>query len=111
MKTKDIGDFYEEKAEAFLVKKGFLILEKNYRFRRNEIDLITKDNDVLVFVEVKFRKNNFFGNPEDFVDHKKLERLQEAAENYMLEQNWLGKIRFDVVAISKIGVEHFTDIS
>lgn len=111
MKTKGIGDFYEEKAEVFLLKKGFLILEKNYRYKRYEIDLITKDCDVLVFVEVKFRKSSFYGQPEDFVDHKKIERLQIAAENYMLEEDWQGKIRFDIVAISKSGIEHFLDIS
>lgn len=111
MKTKDIGDYYENKAEVFLIDKGFQILEKNYRFKRNEVDLIAQENDVLVFVEVKYRKSKWFGSPEDFVDDKKIERLQAAAENYMLEKKWVGRIRFDIVAIDKAGVEHFMDIA
>ena len=108
--TKQIGDEWEEKSKAFLESKGYAFVAQNYRSGRNEIDLIFKLNNSLIFVEVKYRKNSRFGNPEDFVDTAKLDRVMEAAENYIYEIDWQGDIRFDVMAITGKSIEHFIDV-
>lgn len=108
--TKEIGDEWESRAKHFLEQKEYQFLERNYRSRRNEIDLIFKDNNVLVFVEVKFRKNTWFGNPEDFVDANKLNRIMEAAEDYMYQKDWNGPIRFDIIAITPDEILHLEDV-
>ena len=66
-----VGSRYEEETAAFLQKNGYRILEKNFRDRRGEIDLIAKDGRTLVFVEVKYRKNARNGYPEEAVDTRK----------------------------------------
>ena len=110
--TKLIGDEGEDKALKYLISNGYFLVEKNYRYKRNEIDLIMKSNDVLIFVEVKYRKSNQFGFPETFVDAKKIQRLEEAAEYFTYSSKWKGNIRFDIIAINKIGdIAHFKDIS
>ena len=110
---KKIGDKGEELAMTLLKNKGFEILEKNYRYKRSEIDLIIKKNDLIVFIEVKTRTNTSFGNPEDFVDEKKMEKVRVGAEAYMELIQWEKNIRFDIIAIvSKNGqdqVVHFED--
>lgn len=65
------GQYAEIVAADYLVKKGFKILAQNFRYKRFEIDLIVKKDELIVFVEVKARKNNLFGHPEDFVNRKK----------------------------------------
>jgi putative endonuclease len=109
--TKQIGDLHEEQAKQFLVEKDYQFICQNYRSGRNEIDLIFKLDNKFIFVEVKFRKNKKFGNPEDFVDHKKLKRIQEAAENYCFENKWTKNIRFDIIAIAGEEIFHFVDVS
>lgn len=110
---QSFGKLGEENAATFLVKKGYKILERNYRFKKSEIDLICLQNGLLVFVEVKTRSSKAFGNPESFVSQNQQEAIIRAAEEYMLEKNWEGDIRFDIVAIYKKGKEeelmHFED--
>lgn len=108
--TKQIGDDYEVKALNLLEQKGYTLLASNYRFKRNEIDLIVQKDHTIVFVEVKFRKNNSYGNPESFVDSAKLDRIIEAADHYIIENDWNGKIRFDIVAIMTSEIIHFEDV-
>ena len=62
----------EDMAARFLIEKGFEIVERNYRYKRSEIDLIVKKDKWLVFVEVKLRSSDLYGYPEDFVDYKRL---------------------------------------
>ena len=90
----------EKMAEKYLAGKGFSIIARNYRFRRSEVDLIAREKEMLVFVEVKYRKNNAYGNPEEFVTMKKQELIQQAAENYVIENSWKGRIRFDIISIT-----------
>lgn len=93
------GAWGESPAAAFLEKNGLKILARNYRTAKGELDLIARDGENLVFVEVKTRKNLDFGYPEEAVTPIKIEHLIEAAEAYMLEhleeQSW----RLDVIAI------------
>ncbi len=95
----EIGKRGEEIAEALLREQGFTILENNWRFRRLEVDLIAMEENVLVFVEVKTRSNDYFGKPEDFVDKKKERHLAQAAAGYMHQIGHDWAIRFDVVSV------------
>lgn len=103
------GNIGEAKATDLLTRKGFEILEKNYRYKKAEIDIIVKNELFIVFVEVKTRKNNKFGNPEDTVSERKIELFQDAAEHYMLENNINLNLRFDIIAITDVEIEHFED--
>ena len=86
-------------AADFLVGKGFEIVERNYRHKRSEIDLIVKKNNWLIFVEVKMRSSDAYGYPEDFVDYKKAKNIIDGAEEYTYQQNWQGNVRYDIVSI------------
>lgn len=102
----------ENLAVEFLKEKGFQIVARNYRFKKAEIDIIVKRDNWLLFVEVKTRSSNAYGEPEEFVDEFKAHRIFEAAEEYIFSTNWLGHVRFDVISV-KIGVDpeivHFED--
>jgi putative endonuclease len=94
------GTLGEAIAVNFLKQNGYEVIEQNYYYRHGEIDIIAKEQDALVFVEVKSRKSAKFGAPEEFVTPKKQELLRRTAEGYMIERN-IGEAncRFDVVAI------------
>ncbi len=97
---KAIGDAAEKKAARFLKKKGYKIIETNYTVHHvGEIDIIAKDGETLVFVEVKFRKNDLSGRPEEFVGREKRRRLQRTAMQYMTVHDIHLPVRFDVVGI------------
>lgn len=105
METKTaIGKKGEQLAAEFLMQKGFEIVARNYRHGRAEIDLIVRRDDWLIFVEVKARSSNDFGEPEEFVDVRKMNKLFEAAEEYIYSTDWHGHIRFDIVSV-KLGKE------
>jgi putative endonuclease len=109
----DFGIEGEAIAERYLTTKGYSILALNYRFEKSEIDIIAKQKDSIVFVEVKARSTNRFGFPEEAISEKKKEKLMEGAEAYLLENNLQCPIRFDVIAVTKSGdsfvVEHIED--
>lgn len=107
------GHWGEQAAAEFLEKKGHTLRERNYRYRRGEIDLITEDNGTLVFVEVKLRRNTRFGTPETLVSPPQRSRINAAAEHYLYQTDWNGAIRFDIVAITaqpQLLIEHFEDV-
>lgn len=105
------GNEGEEIARAHLLKLGYSILEKNWRHKHLEIDIIASINNTLVIVEVKLRANAFFGNPEEFVTLSKQKKLIKAADFYIKENNINWETRFDIVAIiqniHELKVEHF----
>lgn len=101
MTTSESGKRGEAIASKFLRKKGYEILEMNYRYKRAEIDLIAFFDSTLIFVEVKLRKNAHFGYPEEFVTKTKAELVKSAAENYIFEKDWHKDIRFDIISIEK----------
>lgn len=94
-----IGAWGEHQAAGFLLEHGLQILEKNFRTSEGEIDLIAKDGDEIVFVEVKTRTNQNFGFPEEAVTDEKLEHLNAAAELYLTEHLDAVDWRIDVIAI------------
>ena len=106
-KTADIsvGTQGEQRAAAFLRKLGYRIVRKNYRCRGGEIDIIARDGNTLVFVEVKTRVKGGYELPEASVTGRKKQRLRRAARHFMRAYH-LGDctFRFDV-----IGVEHRVD--
>ena len=74
----------EEMAREFLVKKGFGLVEINYKNKIGEIDLIMIDKDWLVFVEVKLKVGDKFGTPEEMINKKKMSQIKRVAESYLV---------------------------
>lgn len=110
---KKIGDKGEQQAGLYLRANGYEILETNWRSGKAEVDIIAKKDNLMVFIEVKTRKNNKFGYPESFVSESQQERIHYAAEDYLEKLNWKGRVSFDILAIttesSPINLEHFED--
>lgn len=106
---RSIGKDGEEIAVSFLEQKGFTILERNYTFHHGEIDIVARDNEEFVFVEVKMRRNSQFGSPEESVTPAKQALLRRTAEGYVQEKKLENcSCRFDVVAIrDENGVKTF----
>ena len=99
--TKLLGKEGEDRAARFLMKQGYRIIERNYRTRSGEIDLIALHEGAVVFIEVKTRTSNAFGAPELAVNPRKQQRMVKAALGY-IKYNKLHQVpcRFDVVAIT-----------
>lgn len=109
----DLGNIGEQLAKAFLVSKGYKILESNWRFQHKEIDLIVKKDPFIVFVEVKTRRTNYFGEPYTFVNKKKQGFLIKAAHEYILLHDIEDEARFDIISVlyndHKNEIEHIED--
>ncbi|HLS30443.1 MAG TPA: YraN family protein [Flavobacteriaceae bacterium] len=108
-----LGKKGEHLAVSFLLENGYEILERNYRFRKAEIDIIAKKGEVLAAVEVKTRSTSAFGNPQDFVKPKKIKLMVAAFDHYILKNDLEVEARFDIIAIVKnrLGtrIEHLED--
>jgi len=100
-KHNELGALGEALAVEFLQKNKYKIVERNWRFKKAEIDIIAQKNNVLAIVEVKTRSSNYFGNPQDFVNQKKIKLLVEAVNEYVNAKNLDVEVRFDIVAITK----------
>ena len=101
MNKRKTGQEQEVKAACFLKTEGYQILERNYRCKKGEIDLIAREGQYLVFVEVKYRKDDKKGYPAQAVDQRKQQKIRKSAMIY-LKKNHLSfeqPIRFDVVEI------------
>jgi len=117
MKTKSLGPLGEALAEERLRTLGYAILDRNWRTREGEIDIVAKEGEVIVFVEVRARRTRTFGLPEESITPQKQERLMKTALAY-LEENKLYEMdcRFDLIALecSKGGevvrMEHYFDV-
>lgn len=99
------GNYGEELAAKFLVENGYEILERNYRFGHGEIDIVAKENDTLVFVEVKYRNNLEFGPPELAITKAKQKQVRKIAELFIYQNGdkiQFEEARIDVIAILKL---------
>jgi len=100
MKRRDTGILGEKLAKDFLKKKGYRIIETNYRCPEGEIDIIAKHKDYLVFVEVRTKTSLEFGSPEESITLTKQARLKAISSRYQQTHNNLPPLwRIDVVAI------------
>jgi len=97
--SNELGKQGEEIATAYLLKQGYLILDINWRAGRNEIDLIAKDKDFLVIIEVKSRRSDTFMEPEEAVTKEKQQALIRAANAYIYQKNISLETRFDIISI------------
>jgi len=108
---RELGELGEALAERLLRSKGYRILARNHRTRLGEIDLVCRDRDTIVFVEVKARTSDAFGSPADAVGSTKRSRLRRLAEEYLAGRGEEDRpVRFDVVSVRLDGpapaVEH-----
>ena len=116
----ELGREAEELAANYIHSKGYQIITKNWQYKgRGEIDIIARDDETLVFVEVRYRGEGSWGTPQDSVDGKKLRNLQNAAKLYIKTEldNEYPPMRIDLVGVSfssKISkganIEHFKNI-
>ena len=97
--SNELGKQGEEIAVAHLLKQGYLILDVNWRAGRNEIDIIAKDKDFLVIIEVKSRRSDLFIEPEEAVTREKQQALIRAANTYIFRKNINLETRFDIISI------------
>lgn len=98
-KRKQTGDAAEDIALDYLIKKGFKCLHRQFRCKMGECDLIMKDNDTIVFVEVRYKKNTLFCTPEETIDYQKQRKLIRTAQFFLVKYP-NSNCRFDVVAIT-----------
>ena len=98
--NKSKGKIGEDLACKFLKKSGYKIVEKNYRSRYGEVDIVANDSDSLCFIEVKARSSTNYGLPEEFVDKKKQQKIVKTTLLYLEKKNENSKnIRFDIVSV------------
>jgi putative endonuclease len=97
--TNNLGSAGEAAAVKYLENLGYAILERNWRFKKLEVDIIARFNEEMVFAEVKTRSTDVFGDPEIFVTKKKQRFLIQAANAYIGQTDFNGDARFDILAI------------
>lgn len=96
-----IGTLGEDTAVKILKKQGYEIIERNYRTKMGEIDIIAKDGEYTCFVEVRMRKSNNFGTPADTIDERKQRRIINTAKQYAVAKSiYDTPLRFDAVLIN-----------
>ncbi len=108
------GVWGEGLAVALLEQSGMVILERNWRYKRAEIDIIAREDKILVFVEVKTRAYSDFGLPEEMVNKRKRQLLIDAGMAYMRSVGHEWEIRFDIVSVlgepgKLVEIKHFRD--
>jgi len=109
--TNLIGKKYEIIATNYLKQKGYKILENNYKNVIGEIDIICKDNDIIVFVEVKYRTSAKFGRPIEAITPHKLMKIRQTATGYLKFKRLLdANIRFDAIEILDDEIRHIQNI-
>lgn len=96
----DVGRNGEDLAEAWLVEKGFTILERNWRYSHYEIDIIAMKNNIPHFVEVKTLSSHKFALPENKVKNKKVKDLLKAADEFLFRHRQYKNFRIDILSIT-----------
>jgi len=110
-----LGEKGEKQAARYLKKKGYKVVTANYRCKYGEIDLIVRDADILIFIEVKTRTSTDFGDPAAAVDYRKQQQISKVAHHYLItHHNDDVDARFDVISIlsprgQKTEIEHISD--
>lgn len=99
MNKRKLGKLGEEIASDFLIKNGVKIIERNYNTKYGEIDLIALENETIIFIEVKLRKNKKYGAIEETINWNKINKMRDAAEFYLQQFKEDRKCRFDIILI------------
>ena len=99
MAATEIGAWGEERAANYLRLRGYRILARNCRYRQGELDIVARKGDYIVFIEVKLRKNNDFGEARDFVTYSKQQKCIAAAQMWLAENETELQPRFDVIEV------------
>jgi len=99
--TRNKGRDAEEACRGYLEKQGLSLIEKNFHCRQGEIDLIMKQDRSIVFIEVRYRKNNNYGGALESITPKKQKKVKAAAETYMQAKSISSAVRIDVVGMSQ----------
>ena len=109
----ELGKLGEDLAVDYLLEHGYTILDRNYRFEKAEVDILSQKGNTLIVVEVKTRSSADFGNPQDFVTPKQIKQLVKAVDQYINNNDLNVEVRFDIIAIIKQGatfdIEHIKD--
>ena len=103
MNKREVGFKYENVAKEYLILQGLVFVESNFYTKFGEIDLIffEKSSQTLVFVEVKYRKSDFFGSAIEMVPQEKQNRILASSQAYLLKKNWDKNVRYDIIGVSK----------
>ena len=109
----ELGNLGEERAQNFLISKGYKILQTNWHIGKLELDIVAEKDDWLVIVEVKTRSTETFEHPEEAITRKKIRNIVNATHEYILQFDWNGETRFDVISVIPYGqefrIEHIED--
>lgn len=100
------GKIGEDMAVAYLEKNGYVIKHRNWRWNRKELDIVAQKDDMLIIVEVKSRKNELFGLPEEAVDGRKIRHIISSADAYIKKFCIDCPVRFDIISIIGDKEEH-----
>ena len=113
----ELGKWGEDLAVAYLQGKDYMIIERDWKSGRRDIDIIAKDESgTIVFVEVKTRRNRVFGEPEEAIDYTKMQSLQQAINHYIKYHRINSEVRFDIISIigtigSEPEINHIKDVA
>lgn len=110
----DFGKKAEDFAADFLLKKGYKILARNFRYQKAEIDIIAEKDNLIIICEVKARSTDVFNLPQEAVNKKKIKLLVSAADYYLQEFNMMKEVRFDIISVlpdekENLLIEHIQD--
>ncbi|WP_312341499.1 YraN family protein [Chryseobacterium binzhouense] len=110
----ELGKKAEDLAAEYLVKNGYKILVRNFRFQKSEIDIIAEKDHLIVVVEVKARSTDVFILPQEAVTKGKIKSIVLAANHFMEEFNKNQEVRFDIISVlpdktGKLEIEHIED--
>lgn len=108
------GNESEEIASRHLLSEGYVILQRNWKAGKLELDIIARKDSILIIVEVKSRKEDDIVDPLDAVDDKKIRRIILATDSYIRQNDWNGDVRFDLISIirpieGETLIEHIED--
>lgn len=108
------GNESEEIASRHLISKGYVILQRNWKAGKLELDIVARKDSTLIIVEVKSRKEDDIVDPLDAVDDKKIRRIILATDSYIRQNDWNGDVRFDLISVirpieGETLIEHIED--
>lgn len=104
--NRKLGFSGERKAAGYLKKSGYEILARNYRCPFGEVDIIARKDDTVAFVEVKTRSGDYFGEPNQAVDAKRMQRYRNCVRYYFAHREIDVTVRFDIIEVTKAGINH-----